>query len=233
MNTPMNSILPAAEAAYSPKGERLCRLCSEAGPGCCRTDPALTHLCFPLSAPEWRRILPYAALATEAPEAQRDLFLREEAALAAFKEPPCAPGAEQDPAEKLLPPAQGDAVCAPEDNTPDFIDSMRALFPGKKSRIEELFPLGQRHHALRTRRDGSCAFLSTSGCRLPRRVRPWYCLIFPAWILRGSLALFLPPDCFIGQRAGDPVQGLALMESSAQQIKEYFSALCRDWGLKE
>jgi Fe-S-cluster containining protein len=61
----------------SPTGEALCLICAQAGTCCCRTDPNLTYLSFPLSAPEWQRLLPYACLASTATSDQGDLFEQE------------------------------------------------------------------------------------------------------------------------------------------------------------
>lgn len=36
-----------------------CARCAAIYPTCCRTEPEVAHLCFPLSEAEWLRILPY------------------------------------------------------------------------------------------------------------------------------------------------------------------------------
>lgn len=177
-------------------GEALCLACAQAGTCCCKTEPELTHLSFPLSGPEWRRLLPYAALAATA-----------------------------------VPARNGDAVRAAESNTPDFIASMRALFPREKKCIEALFPQGGKHYSLRTGADGSCVFLGKSGCRLPRLARPWYCLLFPVWVVEDALTLFNSASCLIFQKARSPVHGAALLKQEPSRIRELHRALRRDWGL--
>ena len=204
------------------RGENLCRLCALKGGGCCCTDPALTHLSFPLSLPEWRRIAPYSRLATSAVPADAGAFALEET------------GLDPDPLEPELfaaPPPGGDRVCALEDNRSDFIVSMHRLFPGQKNRVDILFPAGGRHLTLRTRVDGSCAFLGSYGCRLPRGVRPWYCLVFPAWVIKGSLTLFSSADCLVFQKAQGPAHAIALLQSTARTVREHHARLCKDWGL--
>ena len=205
------------------KGEALCLLCAQKYGGCCRTEPELTHLCFPLSAPEWRRIAPYARLATLAAPADRKAFAWEEARVSTTPLPVD---------DAAMPPPGGDRVCAEEDNRPDFISSMHALFAGQKRRVNELFPENGRHRALRTRADGSCVFLGSCGCRLPRDVRPWYCLLFPAWIKGSSLTLFSSPDCLIAQKARGPAHGIALLQSSPEVAREQYARLRKDWGLE-
>ena len=41
----------------------ICLLCAKQNITCCRTEPYLAPLCFPLSNPEWRRMLPHKNLA--------------------------------------------------------------------------------------------------------------------------------------------------------------------------
>ena len=205
------------------RGEALCRQCAQEGGSCCRTDPDLTHLSFPLSLPEWRRITPYARLATLAVPADKDAFAVEEAAVNPdpLDSPPAA-----------APPPDGDRICAEEENVPDFVISMHTLFPGQKKRVDFLFPAGGRHMTLRTRADGSCVFLGSYGCRLPRNVRPWYCLLFPAWVAKGSLTLFSSADCLIARKARGPAHGVALLQSTAGAVRAHHARLCEDWSLE-
>lgn len=280
----------------TPTGELLCSLCAADGGGCCITDPDLTHLSFPLSEPEWLRLLPFAALATLTVPADGDVFTRDEERTRQLAEtlflsgtkfctPTGTPDAHSalyasrigrpetsqpssavEPAPLLMPSStfstpngdkeggglgvgtlrgsppygslpqglsepSGDTVRASEPNHPDFIGSMRALFPGESQRIASLFPEGGRHFSLRTRRDGACVFLGRMGCRLPRRARPWYCLLFPAWVAADSLTLFLSPDCLISQKAKGPAHGIGLLEQTPSRIRELHGLLCRDWEL--
>lgn len=221
-----------------PTGEKMCRLCAESGRCCCITDPGLTHLSFPLSRPEWLRLLPYAELATLAPARQTATFAKEETAADDAAKAQAKRAARQkdsfcpvSPAASDL-PAQGDIIVAAEPNHEDFIISMNVLFSGQRARIDSLFPPGGAHYSLRTRSDGACVFLGSSGCRLPRSVRPWYCLIFPAWITGGNLTLFLSPDCLISRQAKGPAHGLSLMDQPAARIRELHALLCRDWNLE-
>ena len=180
-------------------GADLCRSCAEAGTCCCRTDPDVTHLNFPLSDPEWQRLLPYAGLTATV---------------------------GQDAVS-----GQGDAIRATERNTPDFIASMRTLFPRDKKRIDLLFPQNGAHYTLRTGADGSCVFLGKTGCRLPRSARPWYCLLFPVWMIENSLTLFTSEHCLIAQKARSPAHGVALLEQHPALIRELHHSLRLDWGL--
>jgi Fe-S-cluster containining protein len=214
-------------------------------------------LSFPLSAPEWQRLLSYACLATTAIPAYGATFVQEEreaehkaqallrdadfqsarqkehfmAGNSAFPNagPDAGPGGGISCEGETV--WNGDAVCAAESNTPDFIASMRALFPRDKKRIERLFPPNGTHYALRTRSDGSCVFLGKSGCRLPRSTRPWYCLLFPVWMVENSLTLFRSEHCLIAQKAHSPAHGAALLQQHPARIRELHRSLRLDWGL--
>ncbi len=203
------------------QGEALCRLCAEEGGSCCRTDPELTYLSFPLSLPEWQRLAPYSRLATLCVPADTEAFAWEEARV----------NHEPLPLNNDAPPPGGDKACAEEENHADFITSMHALFKGQRKLVNALFPPEGQHLALRTRADGSCVFLGSYGCRLPRSVRPWYCLLYPAWIMGSSLTLFSSPDCLISRKARGPAHGIALLQSSAEAVRAHHARLRKDWGL--
>jgi Fe-S-cluster containining protein len=226
---------------FTPPAAQLCMECAKANRSCCRTELYLTSLCFPLSIAEWQRVRPYAALAVSAVPADGQRYVEaEEAAdraaaafLAACPESDdfnAAP-APVDPDSTLAPPPEGDETCSAELNVPGFIQSMRDLFPGQKKRLNALFPAGEAHFTLRVRNDGSCVFLGQDGCRLPRAARPLYCRIFPAWVVRGSLTLFLLQDCLISQRAKDPAHCLEIMGENAAHIRALHRVLCVDWAL--
>ena len=214
-------------AVPQPRGEALCRLCAEDNAGCCRTDPGLACLSFPLSVPEWRRLKPYAALATPAGPAGGELFSRQET-LAAEAAREYA-GREILPAHVGDPPDGGDEIFAVETNTADFIHSLRALFPGEKKRVNALFPVGAAHRTLRIRPDGACVFLGREGCRLPRKIRPWYCLLFPVWVIENSLTLFSSPHCLIAQKAMGPAHGVSLVNERPAHLRALYVSLRLDW----
>ena len=197
-------------------GEALCALCAEEGACCCRTDPAYVHLSFPLSDAEWRRIAPYAFLASEqTPE--------EEEATPSAPLPPPLP-------DDIRPPEDGDAVCAAEANTPEFLGAMFTLFPREKERVAGLFPENGRHLRMKVRRDGSCVFQGSAGCRLPRTLRPWYCLLFPGWIQGNAVTLFMSETCLISRRAKSPAHGLKLLHTTHEEVRRLYAFLRKDWG---
>ncbi len=213
--TPPSPVLPHT-------GEELCRLCAEGGNCCCGTDPDVAHLCFPLSIAEWRRMAPYTPLATQTVFTDHEAFAAEEARL--FPGP-------FGPAAEGTPPDTGDAVCASEENGPGFIAAMERLFGAEKKRVARIFPPGGRHFRVRTRGDGACVFWGSAGCRLPRAARPWYCLLFPAWVHGESLTLFTSENCLVAENARGPAHGLALLQIAPEQVRLLYAALRTDWGL--
>jgi Fe-S-cluster containining protein len=227
MDTFLRHILPPPEIpgrASRLRGEELCALCAAEGLSCCRTDPDMARLSFPLSAPEWRRLRPYAALAPELPSQGTD-----EAAQRIEAAGP--PQGERSASFEDCPPQEGDAVCVPEENSPEFLQALHRLFPGEKARLERTFPPGRRHLRLRLRPDGSCFFQGEAGCRLPREARPWYCRLFPAWVLGRMATLFQSETCLIARQARSPAQGLEMLNTTPGETRRLYDALRADWRL--
>jgi Fe-S-cluster containining protein len=108
---------------------------------------------------------------------------------------------------------------------------MRSLFPGDKTRIDELFPADGKHWSLRLRPDGACVFLDGDGCRLPRVARPGYCLLFPVWIVGGALTLFVSQECLLARKAGSPARCAGLMGADRAGLTLTYARLRREWGL--
>ncbi|MDR1685147.1 MAG: zinc/iron-chelating domain-containing protein [Desulfovibrio sp.] len=126
----------------------------------------------------------------------------------------------------------GETPWAARPNTPDFISAVHSLFPRDKKRIEELFPADGEHWSLRLRPDGACVFLDSDGCRLPRGARPGYCLLFPVWIVGGTLTLFASQECLIARKAGSPARCAGLMGTDRAGLSLTYARLRREWGLE-
>ncbi len=166
-----------------------CVRCAAKYSTCCRTEPAVAHLCFPLSEAEWQRIAPHAAEA-------------------------CGrPGRTQ------------------EENTEAFAQAMKRLFPGYAARVAELFPVPGLRWRLVTTPEGACVFLGPEGCRLPRSVRPWYCLLFPIWVQNGRLDAFDAKECVVCEENRTLPGVLAAVGLTEEEAKALAAALYKDWGL--
>ena len=185
-----------------------CSACAAAGDTCCLATPEHVHLAFPLSEKEWERIAPYDHLA---------LPLLPEAL-------PSAP-----PHSSADLPERGRVA---ENNAPEFIESLSNLFlRADAGRITQLFPPDAPHFRLRTTPGGACVFLGAQGCQLPREVRPWYCLLFPAWVKEKEIVLFVADFCLISRQAVSPAHGLRLLGLTRKHVFSLYEHLRADWGL--
>jgi Fe-S-cluster containining protein len=205
---------PGHEGKTADDAPPSCALCAAAGKTCCSADPEQAHINFPLSPAERQRLdaarhKVVSGLHTERSEGNRGKH-----------GPTVAFGVDT-----------GKPSWTAHRNTPDFISAMRALFPRDKRRIDELFPTDGEHRALRLRPDGACIFLGGDGCRLPRAARPGYCLLFPVWIIGGTLTLFLAQECLIARSAESPARCAGLMGTDRAGLSLLYARLRREWGL--
>lgn len=184
----------------------LCAKCSIESGGCCKTNPREAVYCFPISRAEVKRILPYAQLSEKTNETIAPM--------------------EGEPEGTEL-------ICAKEDNKLEFIDAMKSLFLGKDDKVDELFPKGGEHFRLRLKKDGACVFLSDQGCRLPRSVRPWYCLLFPAWFQGEFITIFYSDKCLAIRGLQDPVKALKRIGMEPEEALYFFNKLLVDWGFSQ
>ncbi|MCC8194077.1 MAG: zinc/iron-chelating domain-containing protein [Deltaproteobacteria bacterium] len=168
----------------------ICARCAAAGPTCCRTDPANSDKCFPLSDAEKDRLAPYAA-ALHLPAA------------------------------------------ATEENTPEFLRLVGVLFPDRKDVLARSFPEGGTHWRLPLAGDGTCLFLQEDGCALPRDARPWYCQLFPVWVVRNYFDRFQPETCLLTREAPRLADVFAALGMTREQAKKMYGSLCRDWGMEK
>lgn len=182
----------------------LCGQCSRQSGGCCVTTLEDTAYCFPLSEKEITRLLPYAHLA--------------------------APLTAE---EKTSSDAGRAAVCSMQKNSEEFLKSMRYLFPSQPKKITELFPSDAMHYRLRLNDNGACTFLGEHGCRLPRGVRPWYCLLFPVWYQSGQLTVFLSDVCLATRDISDPLLALQRLDVPEQTARQIYRRLTADWGFTD
>lgn len=193
----------------------LCAQCAARGGTCCLAPLEHQHLAFPLSDKEWERIAPYDHLAL------LPLPGNEASPLGGAGEPFIPPSAHGTERGRVA-----------EGNSPEFIESLRDLFPRVDAeRITRIFPPEGAHFRLRTTPGGACVFLGAAGCRLPREARPWYCLLFPAWVKEKEIVLFLADFCLISRQAVSPAHGLRLLGLTREQVFSLYEHVRADWGL--
>jgi Fe-S-cluster containining protein len=215
-----------------------CSLCAAADKCCCRTDPALAHLIFPLSPAERQRLVAVRGKAVSGlcpertDEALSGLCLeRNQESLSELCPERIGDSGGECGRTAANTAAGGEPPWAAQPNTPDFIRAVHSLFPKDKKRIDELFPADGEHKSLRLRPDGACVFLDGDGCRLPRAVRPGYCLLFPVWIVGGALTMFVSQECLIARKAGNPARCAELMGTDRVGLSLTYARLRHEWGL--
>lgn len=134
--------------------------------------------------------------------------------------------------ERIVDHCQDEGGFAEENNTKPFLTTLTRLFPAKDARrLRELFPEHSTHRRLASRPDGKCVFLTSSGCRLPREVRPWYCLLYPFWKRGHMLTMFTAMGCLICRETATTEEALELTDMTQKDVQRIFGQLRLAWGL--
>ena len=116
-------------------------------------------------------------------------------------------------------------------NTPSFVDSLNALFPRQKARVAELYPAGGSHLRMNLTAEGNCALLAPDGCVLPQEARPWFCRVYPFWVMGRQLACFAPEDCLAVRENKTPGLLLRAFGTNKENVLQLYNNLRDDWGL--
>lgn len=204
-----------------PKNKKVryvCQRCALSAPTCCRLgapgEGYSSGDCFPLSRGEYKRI---------------------QAAVEAAASKGSNPGAALllKTAAKAADAASGAAGwAAKEANSPAFVQAMCNLFPREDKLVKEVFPPGGIHLRLSLRPDGGCAFLSEYGCALPRQARPWFCRLFPFWVVAGRVQCFQDENCLAVRENGDNfIAIMGAFDTSAPDLLDHYTRLRDDWGV--
>lgn len=118
-----------------------------------------------------------------------------------------------------------------EPNTGAFRANLYRLFPSERREMDALFPEGGWHARLSRDARGRCVFLRTDGCLLPRQVRPYYCRLFPFWVLGRRLTVIAAADCLARREGGDPAGMLHLLRCPEKMAHDLHGRLRLAWGL--
>lgn len=116
-------------------------------------------------------------------------------------------------------------------NTKPFVDTLKRLFPRDTKKLDALFPEHGTHMRLGSREDGTCFFLTSTGCRLPREVRPWYCLLYPFWVRGSMLTMFTAMGCLVCRETMTTKEALDLLGMTNKDVRTIFGRLRLAWGL--
>ncbi|MCL1916561.1 MAG: zinc/iron-chelating domain-containing protein [Desulfovibrionaceae bacterium] len=117
-----------------------------------------------------------------------------------------------------------------EANAPNFIQTMNRLFPRQSQRTLELFPPQGEHLTVALDAAGVCAFLDKNGCWLPVQDRPWYCRLFPFWVINRQIHCFQDQACLAIKENSSLTPLFRLFGVTRNEILEFHTRLSRDWG---
>lgn len=123
------------------------------------------------------------------------------------------------------------SVAAP--NSAKLILFLNNLFPNDVERVHIQYPEHGYHEQLLTDDKGHCVFLGLSGCTLIRKVRPFYCKIFPFWISDNRLGLFHLDYCQAQKDVGSVCKAMARLDIDYFQIVYLYTALRKAWGIEK
>jgi Fe-S-cluster containining protein len=107
------------------------------------------------------------------------------------------------------------------------------LFPNDVERIQTLYPEHGYHEQLLIDNEGHCVFLGPTGCTLIRKVRPFYCKLFPFWVSNNRLSFFHLDYCQAQKGVGSIYKVMARLDMDYFQIVYLYNALRKAWGIEE
>ncbi len=122
-------------------------------------------------------------------------------------------------------------------NTAAFLLQMNRLFPKNAKDINTLFPVDGEHNHLLVDDSGSCLFLTDKGCSLERENRPYYCNLYPLWLVFGELCSFSNPNCLAiaqSEKNDDDVEKLLeVFHKDIAQVEEEFDKILLAWDIEK
>lgn len=116
-------------------------------------------------------------------------------------------------------------------NSPAFIESTCRLFPGEEALVRELFPKGKEHFRLAVDTMGACRFLGPEGCEIPQEVRPYYCRLYPFWMVGHEIIVFDSPTCLARRESRSLKQMFCSLDMNKANVKDLYGRLRLAWGL--
>ncbi len=150
--------------------------------------------------------------------------------LAPGEEEVCFPLSEME-RDRILDQSHDKGAFVQEANSAPFRDNLFRLFPRERELLEQLFPENKTHLRLATRPDGACVFVGPQGCSLPREARPYYCLLFPFWLLDDRMTTFTPDGCLAVAESRTLSQMLRLIGMTEAEVRLLHGRLRLAWGL--
>ena len=125
----------------------------------------------------------------------------------------------------------GFGAFTPQVSSRAFAANLARLFPRDRDSLVRIFPEGGQHLRLSVDKTGNCLFLRADGCCLPRPVRPYYCRLFPFWMVGTAVTAFAAPDCLVHRQGRTVARMLALLDCAEAEVRELHGRLRLAWGL--
>ncbi|WP_243546912.1 YkgJ family cysteine cluster protein [Pseudodesulfovibrio tunisiensis] len=119
----------------------------------------------------------------------------------------------------------------PEPNSAAFRNNLCNLFPGEGRVLAELFPDDDEHYRLALDSTGACRFLGPAGCEIPVEVRPYFCRIFPFWVVGDTVTFFDSPFCLARREGRNLGPMLDLFGLTRARVRDLYGRLRLVWGL--
>jgi Fe-S-cluster containining protein len=190
--------------------EYVCARCAQTGETCCRLAQNFSGECFPLSTAELARIR------ETIPDIKDTVSVNL----------PNITATIVAVTDNLL------TVIAPDaPNTPAFMRAVNSLFPLEKEAVSQAFRPGGDHTRLALPDGRTCVFLSASGCLLPSEARPWFCRIFPFWVMGGKIRHFNSAACLALKENSSIRELLDSFGLTPGAVLNLFDQLRQDWGI--
>lgn len=115
-------------------------------------------------------------------------------------------------------------------NTVSFLSDMKDLFPDHEQQLINAYTLNKKHSELAAS-DTGCRFYTTTGCALPRPVRPLFCKIYPFWFIHDKPMIFLDKKCLVLQNCSTADDIYHALGTNPSRIRQLFDQLCKEWQI--
>ncbi|WP_285907301.1 YkgJ family cysteine cluster protein [Pseudodesulfovibrio pelocollis] len=116
-------------------------------------------------------------------------------------------------------------------NSAAFIDNVRRLFPGEDDLIQALFPPTGEHYRLTVDTMGACRFLGPEGCEIPHEARPYYCRLYPFWVVGRDVTFFDSATCLARREERTLPRMLKCFDTNKASVTDLYGRLRLAWGL--
>ncbi len=116
-------------------------------------------------------------------------------------------------------------------NSQKLVSRLYNLFPKDQGKIQALFHLDGPYERLLTDNQDNCIFLGSKGCLLSERTRPFYCRIFPFWVVDSKIALFRFQSCHAQKGVRTFNRIMTRFKINKSKIMSLYESLRKAWDV--